>query len=124
MEFKERRPIYIQIADALCERILNGEWKENERIPSIRELAVEIEVNPNTVTRTFGYLQDKEIIYNKRGIGYFVSEDAVERTRRLKREDFLKEEIPFLFRSMQVLGIAMPAVEELYEKYIDAEGER
>lgn len=124
MEFRERRPIYIQIADAICERILNGEWRENERIPSIRELAVEIEVNPNTVTRAYGYLQEKEIIFNKRGIGYFVSEDALERTRRLKREDFLEDDIPFLFRSMHVLGIELSTVEELYRNYIDAEGER
>ena len=52
MEFKEPKGIYLQIADQICIRILQDEWGAGERIPSIRELAVELGVNPNTVTKS------------------------------------------------------------------------
>ena len=87
MEFRDKQAIYLQIADHFCENILLEKWKPGDRIPSVREMAVNMEVNPNTVMRTFTYLQDKEIIFNKRGIGYFVSEDGLKRTINLKKED-------------------------------------
>ena len=74
MEFGDSNAIYLQIADQLSENILLRKWSPGDRIPSVRELAVSVEVNPNTVMRTFNYLQEKGIIYNKRGIGYFVSD--------------------------------------------------
>ena len=73
MKFKESKSIYLQIADRICDEILQGQYMEEERIPSVREYAATVEVNANTVVRTYDYLQGQEIIYNKRGIGYFVS---------------------------------------------------
>jgi DNA-binding transcriptional regulator YhcF (GntR family) len=77
MQFRETVSIYLQIADYICERILLREWKVDERIPSVRELAMQLEVNPNTVMRTYEFLQQQNIIYNQRGIGYFVAADAI-----------------------------------------------
>ena len=82
MGFNEPNGIYLQIADQIRERILRGEWKTGERIPSIRELAVELGVNPNTVTRSYQRLLERELISNRRGRGYFVSENAAERAER------------------------------------------
>ena len=65
MEFKDSKSIYVQIADIFMENILKKNWNENERIPSIREIAVELEVNPNTTIRSFSYLEEKGIIFNK-----------------------------------------------------------
>ena len=76
MKFKESKPIYLQIADRICDEILQGQYKEEERIPSVREYAATVEVNANTVVRSFDYLQNQEIIYNKRGLGYFVSQGS------------------------------------------------
>ena len=73
MNFKESKAIYLQIADRICDEILLGQFAEEERIPSVREYATIVEVNANTVMRSFDYLQSQNIIYNKRGIGYFVS---------------------------------------------------
>ena len=73
MEFDQHKPIYLQIADAICERILTGQWPEGDRIPSVRECGVSLEVNPNTVARSYDELSTEGIIHNKRGIGYFVS---------------------------------------------------
>ena len=72
MEFSENKPIFVQIADRVHEGILRGSWTDEERIPSIREMAVETEVNPNTVTRTYSLLQEQGVVYNRRGIGYFI----------------------------------------------------
>eukprot|EP00825_Cyclidium_porcatum_P021592 TRINITY_DN24029_c0_g1_i2.p1 TRINITY_DN24029_c0_g1~~TRINITY_DN24029_c0_g1_i2.p1 ORF type:complete len:119 (+),score=14.05 TRINITY_DN24029_c0_g1_i2:257-613(+) len=83
MNFKETRPIYLQIAERICDEILSGEFKEEERVTSIRDYSALVEVNPNTVMRTYDYLQQQEIIFNKRGIGYFVSQGAVKMIRRM-----------------------------------------
>ena len=76
MNYNTNQSIFIQIAERICDRVLSGNYKADSRIPSVRELAVEMEVNPNTVMRSFERLQANEIIYNKRGIGYFVASDA------------------------------------------------
>ncbi|MEX1302542.1 MAG: GntR family transcriptional regulator, partial [Desulfotignum sp.] len=81
MEFQKKDAIYLQIADLMCERILLEDWQENNRIPSVREMAVDLEVNPNTVMRAYAFLQQQGIIFNKRGIGYFVAPDGLKTTR-------------------------------------------
>ncbi len=113
----ENRPIYMQIADYLYEMILSGGWPDGERIPSIREMAVQMEVNPNTMTRTYGLLQDQGVIYNKRGIGYFASAEARAMTLRLKREEFIHGELPEMFKKMDALGMGPRDIAELYDKY-------
>jgi DNA-binding transcriptional regulator YhcF (GntR family) len=70
MQFRETVSIYLQIADYICERILLKQWKVEERIPSVRELAMQLEVNPNTVMRTYDFMQQQSIIYNQRGIRF------------------------------------------------------
>ena len=72
MEFRGHQAIYLQIVDYVCERILLKVWKAEEKMPSIRELAIELQVNPNTVQRSYDFLQEMEVITNKRGIGIFV----------------------------------------------------
>ena len=79
MEFSQPKGIYQQIADQIRDRILAGEWRGGERIPSVRELATSIGVNPNTVNKSYQALLDRGIIENQRGIGYFVAFDAQQR---------------------------------------------
>ena len=105
MEFSEPKGIYLQIADRMRERILRGEWKTGERIPSIRELAIELGVNPNTVTKSYQKLLDRELISNQRGRGYFVSENAAERALQEMREEFMRDELPRIIGAMRLLGI-------------------
>jgi DNA-binding transcriptional regulator YhcF (GntR family) len=121
MEFGNDKPIYLQIADHLCENILLEKWKAGDRIPSVREIAMNIEVNPNTVMRTFTYLQDKGIIFNKRGIGYFVAEDGLEKTRTLGKEDFVNNELPRFFKAMSLLHFTMEDVNAFYNKYVNGQ---
>lgn len=85
MDFHAEKPIFLQIADTICDRILSGQLKGDERIPSVREYGAEVGVNPNTMMRAYEKLTTEEIIYNKRGIGYFVSADAREKSGPRKR---------------------------------------
>lgn len=116
MEFIENQPIYMQIADNFCENILLEKWKSNERIPSVRDIAVTMEVNPNTAMRAFVYLQEKDIIYNKRGIGYFVAEEGYQKALELKRDEFIQRDLPVLMRTMKLLDISCNEMEALYNE--------
>jgi GntR family transcriptional regulator len=113
MEFESSHSIYQQVADHVVEKILREVWKEEERIPSVRELAVELEVNPNTVNKAYAQLQDQDLIYIQRGIGYFVSPNAVSSARQIKRKEFVKNDLPSLFKTMDLLGITMEELKEL-----------
>lgn len=117
MVFKENLPIYLQIADWACERMLLGQWPPGEKIPSVRELGVSVQVNPNTVVRAYEILEQKNIISNRRGIGYFVAADAVERIKNFRREQFIAEELPVLFRNLMLLDIPVAELVQRYEAY-------
>lgn len=118
MNFKESKAIYLQIADRICDEILLGRYKEEERIPSVREYAAMVEVNANTTMRSFEYLQSQHIIFNKRGIGYFVSAGAAELILSLRRVSFLKEEVEYFFKQLYTLNIAPEEVKGMYKEYI------
>jgi DNA-binding transcriptional regulator YhcF (GntR family) len=107
MEFRQPKGIYQQIADQIRDRILASEWRAGERIPSVRELAMNIGVNPNTVNKSYQALLDREIIENQRGIGYFVALDARQRILDELKAEFVRDELPRLFKTMSVLGMTL-----------------
>jgi GntR family transcriptional regulator len=117
MEFNQNQAIYLQIGDYICEQILLGKWNEGDRILSVRELGVELQVNPNTVLRTFDFLQTHEIIFNKRGVGYFVMENAKTKIIAYRRKQFLELELPILFKNMDLLGMTINDLNSEYEQY-------
>jgi GntR family transcriptional regulator len=117
MQFRESRAIYLQIADYICERILLKQWNAAERIPAVRELAVQLEVNPNTVMRTFEFLQGQNIIYNQRGIGYFVGGDAIKNATEYRKTEFVEKELPNIFRNIYLLGMDVDELKPRYEKF-------
>ena len=105
MTFNDQKPIYLQISDSICERILSGALRSDDRIPSVREYGGEIGVNPNTVMRTYEKLTADGVIYNKRGIGYFVAPDARETVLAAERREFLDNELPRIRRRLELLGL-------------------
>jgi GntR family transcriptional regulator len=117
MEFNRERSIFLQIADMICENILSRKWKNGERIPSVREMAVAIEVNPNTVMRTYTFLQEKGILSNKRGIGYFASEDAYRNALKFKKEEFLERDLPRFLRTLRLLDLNLNDIEKNFKDY-------
>lgn len=106
MEFESGQSIFSQIAENLSEKILKQQYKAGEKIPSVRELAAEVGVNPITIMRTFNELQSKGIIENKRGIGYFVTETATEVIRNEKKEVFFEKVLPEFIHQANLLGIS------------------
>ena len=117
MQFRESIAIYLQIADYICERILLKQWNSGERIPAVRELAVQLEVNPNTVMRTYEFLQGQHIIYNQRGIGYFVGPDAISNAAQYRKTEFIEKELPNIFRNMHMLGMDMDELKSRYNTF-------
>jgi len=117
MQFRESNAIYLQIADYVCEKILLKQWKAEERIPAVRELAMQLEVNPNTVMRTYEFLQQQDIIYNQRGIGYFVSAEAVKNAMQYRKNEFVDKELPAIFRNLFLLGMDIEELKPRFEKF-------
>lgn len=117
MTFKENKPIYLQIADRIMDEILQHVYEEEGRILSVREYAGVVEVNANTVVRTYDYLQNQGIIYNKRGLGYFVSPGAAQKIVALRKGTFLQQVLPDVFKEMYLLHIPMETLAEMFEAY-------
>ncbi len=118
MDFKDKQAIYLQIAEYVSEQILLGRWTPGERIPSVRELAAELEVNPNTVMRTFEFLSQQNVIVNKRGIGYFPADESTETIRAFRRGQFLQNDLPQFFKNLTLLNINLAEIETRYDQYI------
>ena len=118
MEFREKQAIYLQIAEYVCEQILLQKWKIGDKILSVRDLAIALEVNPNTVMRTYEFLQQLGIITNKRGIGYFVSEDSEVKILAFRRQQFIDNELPVVFRNIYLLNIDFDSLKGQYEQFI------
>lgn len=113
MEYNEHKPIYLQNVDLMQEKILQGDWREEERIPSVREMGTMVGVNPNTIVRSYQLLESQEIIYNKRGLGYFVKDGAVARIKDNVKNEFIANELPQFKAKAQMLGITKDELVEL-----------
>ena len=119
MEFTNHKAIYLQIVDYICEKALVNEWKAGERIPSVRELGVLLEVNPNTAMRSYEYLEASGIIFNRRGIGFFLTDDALAKIRVLQKELFISDSLPILFKNIYLLEISFDELKKQYKDYCD-----
>lgn len=118
MEFRDNKAIYLQIADYVCEHILLNKWNINDKVPSVREMGVSLEVNPNTVMRTYELLQNKNIINNKRGIGFFVADDAIKQVKDYRKVQFMEDELPAVFRNMYLLNIGFDELQTRYHTFV------
>jgi len=116
MDFNNSQAIYLQIVDWVFEQILIGNLKPGDKAKSVRELAVSFEVNPNTVMRSYDYLQSTEIFLNKRGIGFFVTEDAAEKIKLIRKKQFMEEEVPAFIKNLKLLEIDINEIINLYNK--------
>lgn len=121
MEFNENEAIYLQIAGYVGENILRRQWLPEAKIPSVRDLAAELQVNPNTVMRTYEFLQAQGTVYNKRGIGFFVAPDAEQTVQTYRRERFLQRELPAFFNTISLLGVGFEELARRYEQYQTAQ---
>lgn len=118
MNFKPNYPIYLQVADFICEKVLTNVWHDGDKLPAVKDIAVMTSVNPNTVIKALTWLQDNEILTTQRGIGYFLTEGAAAKTLALKRQQFIEEDLPDVFASMQLLGLDLDELGTLYRTYV------
>lgn len=116
MNFTNEKAIYVQIADRLCDEILTGKYSDDERIPSVREYAVLLEVNTNTAVKSYDLLASAGIIYNRRGLGYFVTQGARQQILEERRKEFIGQKLPSLFRDMTLLGLDIKDICEAWDK--------
>lgn len=110
MEFNDSKPIYRQIIDLCFENVLSGRWRPDERIPSVRELAIALAVNSHTVLKAMDYLQAHDIIFPRRGMGYYLSADARIKVEEARRQDFFENRLESMFREMDMLGISIDEI--------------
>ena len=113
MDFKSSKGIFLQIADNLCRQILDGTLKTGDRVPSVRDLAAEFEVNRNTVMRTYSNLDNAGIFENKRGIGFFISENAAELVSSGEKADFYSHDLPEFLLKVKLLRLTSTDLNEL-----------
>ena len=118
MDFQSNEAIFLQIADFMTEQILLGQWKPLDRIPSVREMASQLQVNPNTVMRSYEHLHQQGILFNKRGVGFFVEEGSVEKIKEYQKIHFLEKELPILFKRLHLLQITEEQLTALYSAFI------
>lgn len=114
MDFKANKPIYQQIVDFCFSKILMAEWQPEGRVPSVRELAALLVVNPHTVLKAFEYLQAEELIVSKRGMGFYLAKDAVKRVMKLRKKEFFETTLVEMFQMMDLLDVGL---EEIVERY-------
>lgn len=124
MNFKPNYPIYLQVADFICENVLTQTWRDGDKLPAVKDIAGLTSVNPNTVIKALTWLQDNDILTPQRGIGYFLTEGATAKTLALKRQQFIEDDLPDIFASMQLLGLDLAEIGVLYQAYLrhSAEG--
>lgn len=113
IDFKSTKGIFQQIADNLCQQMLEGRLKPGDRVPSVRDLAVEFEVNRNTLLRTFSMLEDAGILLNKRGIGFFVADNALELIHTNEKQAFFANDLPEFIQKVLLLKISEAEVQDL-----------
>ena len=119
MNFKDNKAIYLQIADRIGDQILAGHLTPDGKVPSVRELAAEIEVNANTVARTYDHLQQNGVIYTKRGLGYFVSPDAQDKIVAARRDQLIKGEMDYFLGQLKAVGITPAELQQIYSDYLN-----
>ncbi len=123
MQFSDPRAIYLQLADSVCDLILRGTYATAGKIPSVRELAAEAGVNPNTILRTVSHLTDQGILYNQRGVGTFVADNARETIMQQRKKTFLEEELNQFFQKIELLGLDFAELAPLWNQWLAARKE-
>jgi GntR family transcriptional regulator len=117
MEFRDNEAIYLQIAAYVSENILLGKWPAEQKIPSVRDLAIELEVNPNTVMRSYEFLQNQGVIYNKRGLGLFVATEGYDKIKAYRKERFIQQDLPVFFNNIYLLDIELEDIKQWFERF-------
>ena len=108
--FNATQPIYLQIVQRLCRQVIRGELGTGDKLPSVRDLAVQMGVNPNTAQRVYSELERLQVAETRRGLGTFITENE-DRLKQL-REELKKEQIGNFIADMQEMGYTASEIVE------------
>lgn len=111
----KKRPVCPQICELICLKTARGEFETGGRLPSVRELAVSVGVNPNTVQRSFEELEEKGVLYSVRGSGWFACEDASRAEEIIK--SVYREKTSAFFEDMKRLGLSEREIKKYVEEW-------
>lgn len=117
MTFNDNQPIYVQIAGRLADEIAAGIYAPEERVPGVRDYSAKLEVNVNTTVKAFDLLARRGVLYTRRGLGYFVSAEAVDTIRRERKAEFYRDTLPAVFARMRQLGIGEDEMVKAFRTY-------
>jgi len=106
-QWNERDPIFLQIRDQIVGMILGNSLREDEQLPSVRQVAAEYSVNPITVMKAYQLLGDEGVLEKRRGLGMFIQIGARERLLEQERRRFLDEEWPRILKRVEELGLSL-----------------
>ena len=120
-EFQDHLPIYAQLMDTLKRRIVTGRYLPGEKLPSVRELAAEAWINPNTVQRAFSELEREGLIYTQRATGKYVTENEAD--IKSAKQTLAKTQVADFLRAMQSLGFSVGDVIVLLQSFKESEEE-
>lgn len=114
-------PIYIQISQYIQNEILKGHLSQGDKVPSTNEFARTMQVNPATAGKGLNELVDQGILYKKRGLGMFVTKEALNIVRENRQESFKIDNLPNLVRTARQLNITQDQLIELIRSEYDAQ---
>ena len=117
MTFNDNKSIYEQIVDFGYARVISGDWPEEGRIPSTKDLAIQMGVNPRTVMKAYDRLAEEQIIYQRLGLGYFISGNARERVLDVRRLEFRKTQVPAISAMLSELGYTTADLVDMIDSY-------
>lgn len=120
LDYRDRRPLYEQVIERFQELMYKGVLKENEKLPSVRSLAMELSINPNTIQRAYGELERQGFIYSVKGKGSFVADSARLRQERLKEWE---KNFDLLIAEGRTLGLSSEAMAERICRREETRGE-
>ncbi len=106
LEWKEDQPIYRQLRDKVAAQILTGSLKEGESLPSVRNVAVELQINPLTASRAYQELVEEALVEKRRGLGMFIVKGARSKLLTLEKKRFLEDEWPEINVRISALGLS------------------
>ncbi|MCC8051663.1 MAG: GntR family transcriptional regulator [Clostridiales bacterium] len=119
MEYNAAIPIYLQVMTSIKRDIVTGKIQPGEKLPSVRDLAIQYSINPNTVSRVYRELEMEHVCFTKRGMGTFVTEDTNHVVQM--REDMARGLVQEFLAGMRQLGISEEEAEKLVDEYREKE---
>ena len=119
MDFNSNLPIYMQIMNLIQTKIVSGEFKRGDKLPSVREFSKELKVNPSTIQRAYQELEREEFVYTQRGMGTFVTEnmDTIQSVKKNMAASLMDR----LFNEMKALGFTSDEMKEMVSQWFTKE---